>query len=301
MGSRYLTDLADVCRRTGYGVIEVDDWQHRARGSGGYDSGRPNHVIVHHTASGPGSDGWPDVNYCTFGDDDAPLCNLYLDRAGTIFVCAGGATNTNGSGQDPCGITSDDSMNSSAVGIEAGNDGVGEPWPEAQQDSYVALCAQLGAAYGIAPAQAHNHREWAPERKVDTAGPSRWASSGSWDMDAFRNEVAGGGPMAPPPQPEPTPPPEQPQPAPPATGGEVDMAMMPTIKKGDSGPYVARMQHLLAAAGEMDEANTSNYDGVWGNGTDGAKSRFDSNHGLGGSDTSCGPKSWDSLLTGKVW
>ena len=62
MGTRYLTDLADVCRRTGYPVIEVDGWQSRARGSGGYDSSRPNHIMVHHTASGPSSDGWDDVN-----------------------------------------------------------------------------------------------------------------------------------------------------------------------------------------------------------------------------------------------
>jgi hypothetical protein len=61
------------------------------------------------------------------------------------------------------------------------------------------------------------------------------------------------------------------------------------------------MQHLLAAAGYMNPANTANYDGVWGSGTDGAKAKFDDAHGLGGSDTSCGPKSWESLMTGKKW
>jgi len=149
MGSRYLTDLADVYRRSGWPVIEVDGWQNRARGSGGYDSGRPNHVMTHHTASGASSDGWPDVNYMTFNHTDAPLCNLYLDRQGNIYVCAGGATNTNGSGHDTCGITNDDSMNSSAIGIEAGNNGVGEQWPDAQQDAYVALCKALCDGYGI--------------------------------------------------------------------------------------------------------------------------------------------------------
>lgn len=79
------------------------------------------------------------------------------------------------------------------------------------------------------------------------------------------------------------------------------MASLPTIKCGDSGDYVARMQHLLARAGYMNESNVSNYDGVWGSGTDGAKARFDSDHGLGGSDTSCGNKSWESLMTGRVW
>lgn len=196
MGARYLTDLADVCRRTGWPVIEVDGWQNRARGSGGYESGRPSHIMVHHTASGPGSDGWDDVNYCTFGDDDAPLCNLYLSRVPEIFICAAGATNTNGSGHDPCGITADDSMNSSAIGIEAANDGVGEVWNDDQQAAYTALCGVLSDAYGIAAAQVHAHWEWAPGRKIDPAGPSDWAGTGSWDMHAFRADVG-----APPPPP----------------------------------------------------------------------------------------------------
>jgi hypothetical protein len=74
------------------------------------------------------------------------------------------------------------------------------------------------------------------------------------------------------------------------------------IAKGASGFDVKLMQHLLAANGYMNEANTSNYDGVWGNGTDSAKARFDNEHGLAPSPpTDCGPKSWESLLNGWVW
>jgi hypothetical protein len=183
-------------------VIEVDGWPQRARGSGGYDGGRPNHVMIHHTASGPDSDGWPDVNYCTFGDSDAPLCNLYLARDGTIYVCAGGATNTNGSGSDPCYAIADDSMNSSAIGIEAGNGGTGEPWPADQQVAYADLCDSLCEAYGIGIAQIHGHAEWT-SRKVDPAGPSDWAEGAdTWDMDAFREYVRNE------PEPEPIPPTE---------------------------------------------------------------------------------------------
>jgi len=291
MGSRYLTDLADVCRRSGYPVIEVDGWQNRARGSGGYDSGRPNHVMAHHTASGASMDGWGDVNYMTFNHQDAPLCNLYLSRDGTIYVCAGGATNTNGSGHDPCGITSDDSMNSSAIGIEAGNNGVGEQWPDAQQDSYVLMCKALCDGYGISYTRIHAHFEWAPSRKIDPAGNSRYASGGNmWNMDQFRTDVsvgAGGGP-GPGPSPEPTPPPSGTWPASLTNS-------LPTIKKGDSGIQVKKMQHLLAAHGYLNEANTANYDGAWGNGTDSAKARFDSDHGLASGDTDCGPKSWAAL------
>jgi peptidoglycan hydrolase-like protein with peptidoglycan-binding domain len=80
------------------------------------------------------------------------------------------------------------------------------------------------------------------------------------------------------------------------------MANLPTIKKGSSGPDVKRMQHLLAAAGFMNESNTANYDGVWGNGTETAKVNFDNAHGLKPSPpTDCGDKSWESLMTGKKW
>jgi len=206
MGSRYLTDLADVCRAAGLAVIEVDGWQTRARGSGGYDSGQPGHVIVHHTASGPGSDGWPDVNYCCYGDEDAPIGNLYLSRDGTVYVMAGGASNTNGSGHDPCGIVPDDGMNSRSVAVEAGNGGTGEPWPSAQQDAYVRLCAALLAAYGIPVGQLHAHFEWTT-RKVDPAGESAYAAGGAmWNMDAFRGDGFTAG-LPPEPTPEPIPPP----------------------------------------------------------------------------------------------
>jgi hypothetical protein len=201
--SRYLTELAEVCRRTGWPVIEVDGWQTRARGSGGYGDAKPDHVIVHHTASGPSSDGWPDVNYMTHTHDDAPLCNLYLSRDGTIWVCAAGATNTNGKGSDPCGITANDSMNSSAIGIEAGNSGTGEPWPVDQQNSYVELCAALCDAYLIPVGCVHAHFEWAPSRKIDPAGNSKYAPDAAmWNMDSFRGDVFGaqmGGEPPPPP------------------------------------------------------------------------------------------------------
>lgn len=202
MGARYLTDLADVLRAVGLTVTEVDGWQQIARGSGGYDGAKPDHVMIHHTASGRGSDGWPDVNYCTFNDDDAPLCNLYLGRTGEVWVCAAGATNTNGSGD--CGHLSPDTMNSSAIGIEAGNDGVGEAWPPAQTTAYVVLVSALCAAYGIAVDHVHSHQEWAPTRKTDPAGPSPWTSSGTWPMDAFRADLgATPGPMPPTPHPPP--------------------------------------------------------------------------------------------------
>lgn len=200
MGSRYLTDLANVCRNAGLQVQEEPGWQSRARSSGGYESGRPTTVMCHHTASNPSSDGQNDVNYICYGSADRPLSNLYINRAGKVWVMAAGATNTNGKGHDSWGGgVPDDSMNTYAIGIEVANNGTGETYPTAQQEAYVRLVNALRDAYGIPSAKCRAHFEWAPDRKVDNAGSSRWASgSNKWNMNAFRADVEarwpGGGP-----------------------------------------------------------------------------------------------------------
>ena len=142
--------------------------------------------------------GSPTREYCATGDEDAPLSNLCLDRDGVWWCLAGGATNTNGKG-GPIDNVPADSMNTYALGIEA-NGGYGEPWPSVQTSSYTQGVRALIDAYGIAHVRAHF--EWAPDRKIDPAGPSPWATgSTSWDMDAFRADLA-----APTPEPEPVPP-----------------------------------------------------------------------------------------------
>ena len=202
MGSRYLTDLASVVRGAGITVQEEPGWQTRSRSSGGYDGGYPNHVMVHHTASNASSDGQSDVNYMVSGSENAPVANLYLSRSGKVWVMAAGATNTNGSGTCPhCGTT--DNMNSRAIGIECANNGVGEPYPTVQQDVYVKLVSTLCGHYGIANAAVIAHFEYAPSRKIDPAGQSRYATgSNKWNMPAFRTDCAKGGG-------EPTPPPSE--------------------------------------------------------------------------------------------
>lgn len=190
MGDRYLLDLADVLRSAGLTVIELDGWEYRARGSGGYDAGRPTYVMVHHTASPPSSSGESDAWYCAEGDEDAPLSNLCLDRDGCWWVLAGGATNTNGKGGPLEGVPAD-SMNAYAIGIEA-NGGYGESWPAVQTDSYLAGVRALCDAYGIG--HVAGHFEWAPTRKVDPAGVSPWSGDAdSWDMDEFRADLARSG------------------------------------------------------------------------------------------------------------
>ena len=219
MGSRYLTELADWCREAGLNVLEVDGWQTRARGSGGYDGDRPWCIMWHHTASKTSAAN--DVSYICFGNPDAPVANLYLERNGTVHVCAAGATNTNGKG-GPLSVSKGtiplDSMNTYAVGIEAGNDGIGEPWPQVQIDAYFALNNILTAKLGLWAGDCCTHQVWAPSRKIDPATaeavqgpwqPNRVTSSGSWSLDdiAFEAIARAGSPIPEPPPIDPGPPP----------------------------------------------------------------------------------------------
>ena len=204
-GGHMLVELADVLRGAGVAVEELDGWQYRARSGAGFAASGPVAVIVHHTASGPGCDGHRDAQYLTTASGAKPMANLYVDRGGRWWVCAAGATNTNGKG-GPLGPLPANSANSRVIGIEAGNNGIGEPWPDVMQDSYVAGVAALVAAYGIDTAHVYGHHEWAPGRKVDPAGPSRFGSVNrysSWDMGRFRAAVAACRGGSPPPAPAP--------------------------------------------------------------------------------------------------
>jgi N-acetylmuramoyl-L-alanine amidase len=201
-----LTDLADVVRAARLPCVEVDGWRVRTRSGSpaGYNHDCPDHVMVHHTASRPVTDGRPDVFYIV-NAKTAPICNLYVDRKGQVWVVAAGPSNTNGKGSAPWTTrVPDNMMNAHAIGIECANDGVGEQWPTVQQTAIVRLCAALCVAYGISVYNVRAHHEWAPSRKIDPAGPSAWASgSSSWDMERFRADV--GRAVVPTPKPPTTP------------------------------------------------------------------------------------------------
>ena len=198
MGARYLTDLADVLRAAGLPVIEVDEWESRGRSSGGFDDDRPWCIMWHHTASDTTPEN--DVSYIVYGCPDAPVSNLYLERDGTVWVCAAGATNTNGKGAAQImsrGVIPADQMNTHAIGIEAANDGLGQEWPQVQIDAYFRLNNALAAAYGLTPGDCCTHHEYAKDRKIDPAvaiavegpwTPEAVTSSGTWSVDDVREE-----------------------------------------------------------------------------------------------------------------
>jgi len=194
----YLTELANWLRNAGLSVIEYPGWQTRARGSGGY-SQHPLCVMWHHTASPPSWDGQKDADYCAVGDPDAPVSNLYIDRSGTVWVLAAGATNTNGKGKSISfsrGTVPSDCMNTHAVGMEMGNDGLGERWPVAQVNSAFVVSNTINSRIGNQPDDISTHQFYAPDRKIDPATtnvegpwqPSSCTSSGSWDRGDVQQE-----------------------------------------------------------------------------------------------------------------
>jgi len=199
MGDRYLIELADVLRAAGLTVIEVDGWGTRARSSGGFDGDRPWAIMWHHTASDTVPEN--DVSYICYGSQDAPLANLYLARDGAVWVCAAGATNTNGKGSAMMmskGVVPTDQANTHCIGVEAANDGVGQTWPQVQVDAYFRLNNAVAAAYGLLPDDCATHHYYAPDRKIDPATadavqgqwtPGAVSSSGSWDVDDVREEA----------------------------------------------------------------------------------------------------------------
>src|SRR5690606_35627836 len=79
-------------------------------------------------------------------------------------------------------------------GIEAGNDGVGEPWPTRQYNAYVALCGELARAFDLPVSRIMGHKQIAQSRKIDP----------TFNMGQFRSRVTqylkkpyGGGSAAP--------------------------------------------------------------------------------------------------------
>jgi peptidoglycan hydrolase-like protein with peptidoglycan-binding domain len=174
----YATELADVAREAGLHVIEVDGW--KTRGHGGLDD--ITGVVCHHTAgpsaaSNPGD--YPSLRTVRDGRTNlsGPLCNLGLGRAGTVYTVAAGLAYHAGAVR----VAAPPYGNSHMLGIEAENDGVGEPWPSVQLDAYSRLCAALAVHYGFGLERVLAHKEvcYPPGRKTDP----------DFDMGPFRRRV----------------------------------------------------------------------------------------------------------------
>jgi len=297
MGAHWLHDIGAAL--TGLPVAYYGGWETRSRSSGGFDAILS--IGIHHTASQTSPEA--DMAYMWQNCPDRPVGNIYLARDGTIWVGTAGAANTMGKGGPlNCsrGTVPKDKGNQYMIAIEAANNGVGEAWPQVQTDNYVKLVRQLCDHYGLDYDQdVYGHFDYCepscPGRKIDPAGPSPFGSinaNQTWPISNFRAAVSG---VVPPPVTPPVDPPMPPVTPPGSNWYDELMYNLPVLSKGSSGADVKRMQHLLAAVGAMNEANTANYDGVFGSGTENALNVFKSDAG-GVQDGVCDGWTWGALM-----
>ncbi|NQE89625.1 N-acetylmuramoyl-L-alanine amidase [Nocardia terpenica] len=164
--------LADVLRAEGLNVIEHDGWRDRGHG----DFGDLRGVLCHHTAGG-GTNDWKIVQYGR-PDLEGPLAQLVLERDGTFRVIAAGVCWHAGRGSWSDWPTNN--ANFHTIGIEAVNNGVGQPWPAVQLDAYQRGVAAILRRIGRNADDCAGHKEYSSEGKIDPAGI---------DMNAFRRDV----------------------------------------------------------------------------------------------------------------
>lgn len=201
MGNVWLLDLprvlaADPQLRVSY----WPGWELRSRISGGFTEVRG--IGIHHTASPIGT---TTEQACQRLWNIAPLrpvSSIYLARDGEVVVGAAGAANTMGRGGPLAvskGVVPQDQGNATMIAIEAGNNGVGEPWATVMVDAYLRLCRALVNGYGLETRDIFTHNGYCqpstPGRKIDPRGPTPGYpmlggdSLKIWDQVAFRQLV----------------------------------------------------------------------------------------------------------------
>lgn len=172
-----LTWIPDVLRKAGLKVIEQPTWKTRGHGDVKNIMG----ILCHHTASQIGRNA-PDLKTVTFGRSDlaGPLAQLLLARDGTYYMVAAGKCWHAGGGviwDVPLNMGND-----YLIGIEAENNGLGEPWPDKQMAAFAKGCAAMLDYLKLGRDKVAGHKEYArPKgRKIDP----------SFSMPAFRRAVS---------------------------------------------------------------------------------------------------------------
>jgi hypothetical protein len=220
---RWLTDLDQALTAGGVAFLEVPfspadptgaaSWHTRGRpgSTGEFD---PQGVLCHHTASPEGCDAATDLRVVLAGNGSAPgpVSSLYIGRDAVCYLVAAGRCNHGGGGIRPGIDSACSDMNARLLGIEVGNNGVGERWGDALTDLYAAVVAALCDWYGWPNDAVYLHGQTGPpsggcNSKIDPAGPwqrqPELVGSTMWDVDVWRQFVAEqlpAGPTPPPPR-----------------------------------------------------------------------------------------------------
>lgn len=264
--------IADRLRALGLDVEFVAGWEGR-----GHGTLTPKSVMAHHTATPATVAGdYPSLKIVRDGRAglSGPLCNFGLGRSGKVYVVALGFAYHAGV------VHKTQWQNRYSVGIEAEHPGGSAPWPDAQRAAYALLVAEIVREFGLPLADVVGHKEAASPtgRKVDP----------TFDMNALRSDVAAALQGVAPATPAP------PAPAPEPSSQEVNVAALPTVREGDRGDAVRRVQALLVAA-RHDLSQEGGIDGIYGPGLKREIVAFQRARGLG-ADGIVGPKSWSALL-----
>lgn len=155
--------LPKVLIEAGLEVYVEPGWEDR-----GSSRFKPVGVMWHHTATGTNWSTKNLTNLLTNGRSDlkGPLCHLQLNRDGVYIVIAAGKANHAGTGK----WKDIRYGNTNFIGIEAANDGRGEPWPDAQIAAYRIGTAAILKHLNSSADYLVGHKEWAPSRKIDPKG-----------------------------------------------------------------------------------------------------------------------------------
>jgi hypothetical protein len=126
------------------------------------------------------------VNLVTHGRAGlpGPIGNVYIGRSATVYVVASGKSNHAGSGNVLL-------ANQRSIGIEVGNNGVGEPWSAELTDTYRTTVRALLAHMGKDANSVYTHASHT-SRKIDPAGPTTVVGigPGTWKLANVREWIA---------------------------------------------------------------------------------------------------------------
>ncbi|GHE29191.1 N-acetylmuramoyl-L-alanine amidase [Sphingobacterium griseoflavum] len=126
---------------------------------------KPNYVMIHHTAQDSLAQ-----TVKTFHNEKVGVSSHYvIGRDGKIVQMVNDLYRGHHAGLGRWGNDTD--LNSSSIGIELDNNGLTDPWPDAQIASLLSLLQYLKESYKIPQANFIGHMDYAPTRKND---PSRF-------------------------------------------------------------------------------------------------------------------------------
>lgn len=214
MGTFWLHDIDEVLapgvNRGIQSLVPIRGWETRSNASGGLTS--INGILDHHTASPESWDWDRDIGYIAFTNPYAPspISQLYVGREGKVAIIAAGCANHGGKGgaYKPGGPTyvGIDRANTTLIGKEMGNNGIGEQWTWRQIEASITVDALICLAERWGPGHVFAHKEYCgpgttqPGRKIDPYGswenhPTQfWPNDSSWgggqsNIDAYRSLV----------------------------------------------------------------------------------------------------------------